>query len=130
VLGQRLAYLLGQSSEAIITPARLQGLVADLASDQQELLLPLKDLVNRPAFQVLISKASSGSGAVQRDVLIKAMEATFSRQVMQAIQEVLDGFLDLPPGSALQTSGSPESIQPHPAVPATQSTPPLHDSAP
>ena len=116
-LGQRLARTLSQSSSPISTPARLQGLVADLAADQEELLLPLKDLVSRPAFQALIPRAGSGSGAVQRDVLIQAMEATFSRRVIQAIAEVLDGFLDLPPGSADQAGWSSELIDRQPAAP-------------
>ncbi|MFM8660181.1 MAG: hypothetical protein ACKOCI_02355 [Cyanobium sp.] len=116
-LGQRLARTLSQSSSPISTPARLQGLVADLAADQQELLLPLKDLVSRPAFQALIPRAGSGSGAVQRDVLIQAMEATFSSQVMRAMAEVLNGFLDLPPGSANQAGWSSELIDRQPAAP-------------
>ena len=125
-LGQRLARALSQSSGPISTPARLQGLVADLAADQQELLLPLKDLVSRPAFQALIPRAGSGSGAVQRDVLIQAMEATFSRRVIQAIAEVLDGFLDLPPGSADQAGWSSELIDRQPAAPPVrpQTAPP------
>jgi hypothetical protein len=126
-LGQRLARTLSQSSSPISTPARLQGLVADLAADQQELLLPLKDLVSRPAFQALIPRAGSGSGAVQRDVLIQAMEATFSRRVIQAIAEVLDGFLNLPPGSADQAGGESNVIPPPPAA---QSPLPLPPSPP
>ncbi|MFM7286069.1 MAG: hypothetical protein ACKO02_04450 [Cyanobium sp.] len=125
-LGQRLARTLSQSSSPISTPARLQGLVADLAADQQELLLPLKDLVSRPAFQALIPRAGSGSGAVQRDVLIQAMEATFSSQVMRAMAEVLNGFLDLPPGSANQAGWSSELIDRQPAAPPVrpQTAPP------
>lgn len=122
-LGQRLARTLSQSSSPISTPARLQGLVADLAADQQELLLPLKDLVSRPAFQALIPRAGSGSGAVQRDVLIQAMEATFSSQVMRAMAEVLNGFLDLPPGSANQAGWSSELIDHQPAAPPVRPQP-------
>jgi hypothetical protein len=127
-LGQRLAHVLRQNPGTITTPARLQGLVADLAADQQDLLLPLKDLVNRPAFQALIPKAGSGGGAVQRDVLIQAMEATFSRQVIQALAEVLDGFLDLPPGSARAAAEPAETIHPQQAAPASQSAPPIQPS--
>lgn len=122
-LGRRLARTLSQSGSSISTPARLQGLVADLAADQQDLLLPLKDLVTRPAFQSLIPRAGSGSGAVQRDVLIQAMEATFSRRVIQAIAEVLDGFLDLPPGSAEQAGWSSEVIDRQPAAPPVRPQP-------
>jgi hypothetical protein len=123
-LGQRLARTLSQSGGSIGTPARLQGLVADLAADRQELLLPLKDLVSRPAFQALIPKAGSGSGAVQRDGLIQAMEATFSRQVIQALRELLDGFLDLPPGSGAQAVDQPDVPVPQPAAPPPAPSPP------
>jgi hypothetical protein len=138
-LGQQLALILSQSSGSISTPARLQGLVADLAAEQQELLLPLKDLVSRPAFQALIPRAGSGSGAVQRDVLIQAMEATFSRQVIQALRELLDGFLNLPPGSADQAGGESEvftrqpatpPVPPQPAAPAAPQAQPQQASPP
>ena len=98
-LGKSLAHALGQSNGAMTTPARLQGLVADVAAEHTELLMPLKELVSRPAFQALVPKAGSGSGVVQRDVLIQDLEATFSLPVISALAELLDGFLDLPPGS-------------------------------
>jgi hypothetical protein len=50
----------------------------------------------------LIPKAGTGGGAVQRDVLIKAIEATFTTHVITVIRELLDGCLDLTPGSADQ----------------------------
>ena len=101
-LGQRLADTLRQNNGTIDSPARLQALVADLVAERQELLLPLRDLVARPAFQALIPRAGSGGGAMQRDVLIQDMGVTFSLPVIAAIGELLDGFLDLPPGSAAQ----------------------------
>ena len=116
-LGQRLARTLSQSSSPIATPARLQGLVADLVADRQELLLPLKDLVSRPAFQSLIPRAGSGSGAVQRDVLIQALATTFTRPVIEVLAEVLNGFLDLPPGTAEQAGWESEALALQPAAP-------------
>jgi hypothetical protein len=101
-LGQRLAHTLRQSNGASSTSARLQGLVADLAAEHTALLLPLKDLVTRPAFQALVPRAGSGTGAVQRDVLLQELEATYALPVIAAIAELLDGFLDLPPGSLEQ----------------------------
>lgn len=101
-LGQRLAHTLRQSKGTISTQARLQAVAADLAAERQELLLPLKDLVCRPAFQALIPRAGSGGGAVQRDLLVQEMALTFSPQVMAAIAALLDGFLDLPPQAAWQ----------------------------
>jgi hypothetical protein len=135
-LGARLAISLGHSNSrglshgAITTPARLQGLVADLAAEHQNLLLPLKDLVTRPAFQALIPKALSGSGAVQRDVLIQDMEATFSQQVIAALAELLDGFLDLPPGSAEAQPPAPPPPAPGPPAPAPTPAPPAPPAPP
>lgn len=125
-LGQRLAHTLGQSKGTISTPARLQAVAADLAAERQELLLPLKDLVCRRAFQDLIPRAGSGGGAVQRDLLIQEMALTFSPQVMAAIAALLDGFLDLPPGAAWQPDPQTTPAFTTPAAPApVVASPPL-----
>ena len=118
-LGQGLAHTLRQSKGTISTPARLQAVAADLAGERQELLLPLKDLVCRPAFQALIPRAGSGGGAVQRDLLIQEMALTFSPQVMAAIAALLDGFLDLPPQAAWQPD--PRAASPSAAASASAS---------
>lgn len=68
-IGQALASHINQSS-GVTTGAALQGMIADQAADHPELLLPMRDLVSRPAFQSLIAKADSGSGMLQHDALI------------------------------------------------------------
>jgi hypothetical protein len=126
-LGQRLAQTLMQSGGGITTPARLQGLVGDLVADQQELLLPLKDLVCRPGFQALISRAGSGTGAIQRDVLLQNLEVTYSHRVVTAIGDVLDGFLDLVPETKAQLLALPSPTAQPPAgnyQPVSRTTPP------
>jgi hypothetical protein len=60
----------------------LQAVVADLAADQFQLVLPLKELVSRPAFPALAAKAGSGSGAVERQALLQTMEATFTALII------------------------------------------------
>ena len=129
-LGERLAHTLRQGNGAITTPARLQGLVADLAAEHTELMLPLRDLVTRPAFQALIPRSGTGTGAVQRDALLQEMEATFSRQVIAAIAELLDGFLDLPPGAAMTPPPPTRPAPPPPPPPPPPSPLPLPSPLP
>lgn len=97
-IGQALASHLNRSS-GVPTGAALQGMIADLAADHPELLLPMRDLVSRPAFQLLIAKADSGGGMLQRDALINEVRPLFSGQVLDALLELLNGFLNLPSAS-------------------------------
>ena len=93
-IGQALADHIKQSS-GVPTGAALQGMIADLAADQPELLLPMRDLVSRPAFRALLTKADSGSGMLQRDALINEVRPLYSGQVLEALSELLNGFLNL-----------------------------------
>jgi len=93
-IGQALADHIKQSS-GVPTGAALQGMIADLAADQPELLLPMRDLVSRPAFRALLTKADSGSGMLQRDALINEVRPLYSDQVLEALSELLNGFLNL-----------------------------------
>ena len=94
-IGQTLASHINRSS-GVPTGAALQGMIADLAADHPELLLPMRDLVSRPAFQALIAKADSGGGMLQRDALINEVRPLFSAPVLEALSELLNGFLNLP----------------------------------
>ena len=53
-------------------------MAADLAGDQSELVLPLKDLVSRPSFRSLATVAGRQSAVLQRDVLLQELAITFA----------------------------------------------------
>lgn len=95
-IGVKLGQYLQTTDGAIPTTAALQALVADLIGDNDDLLVPMRDLVSRPSFQALIGNAGSGKGRIQRDCLIEEMRLIFSKQVISALEDLLDGFLDLP----------------------------------
>ena len=103
-IGGRLAVVLRQRQGKLPSPAAMQGIAADLVGDKTELLLPLKDLLSRPGFQVLVAKAGSGRGVVERQALLADLERTFSPAVITAMEELLGGFLDLPMTSGLTPS--------------------------
>ena len=94
--GSRLADVLRQSQGPLPAGPVLQAIAADVLGDRTDLLIPLKYLVACPGFGRLISKAGSGSGAVERQALVADLEKTFSPSVINAIDELLGGFLDLP----------------------------------
>ena len=99
-IGIRLASLVQSSSKQGLPTNTLQALVADLAGEQAELIMPLRDLVSRPGFRALIPLACSGKGKLQRDALIDEMGRTFAPPVIAAMRDVLDGFLEVSgPGS-------------------------------
>lgn len=98
-VGGRLAAYVRQLADDLPPSASLQAVVSDLVGNNGELALPLKDLVSRPGFRSLTRKAGSGSGSLERNALLQSMQATFSLQVIEALVEMLSGFLDLPSGS-------------------------------
>ena len=109
-IGGRLAVVLRQRHGQLPSPAAMQGIAADLVGDKTELLLPMKDLLSRPGFQLLVAKAGSGRGVVERQALLADLERTFSPAVITALEELLGGFLDLP-----MTSGpSPSEVRTEP----------------
>ena len=105
-IGGRLAVLLRQRQGQLPSPAAMQGIAADLVADKTELLLPLKDLVSRPGFKGLMSKAGSGSGTVELQTLLAELETTFAPVVIRAMEELLSGFLDLPASAAQVLEGN------------------------
>ena len=99
-IGHQLATWLQSNGARGANTGMLQGIVADLAGERSDLIVPLKDLVCRPAFQSLLPLAGSGRGHLQRDALLQEISRTFAPSVVAMISEVLSGFLGIPPGSS------------------------------
>lgn len=77
-VGERLAEYLLQDQGLLPPVSTLQAIAADMAAGPNEFLLPLKDLVSRPAFRSLVAKAGSGSRALEGHALLQDMQVTFS----------------------------------------------------
>ncbi len=77
-------------------------MISDLAVDHWDLLAPLKDLVSRQSFRALLPHMSSGGGTIQRDALIKEISRVYHPDVLIAIEEFLNGFLESTGGIASQ----------------------------
>ena len=107
-IGGRLAVFVRQQTNQDPTASNLQAVAADLAAGDADLVLPLKDLVTRPAFRSLTSKAGSGGGSLERHALLLSMQTRYAPQVLDALGEVLSGFLDLPKGSDVPST-APET---------------------
>jgi len=82
----------------------LQALASDFAAGHDDLVLPLKLLLLKPAFRQLIPKAGSGKGALERQALLQSMQNTFAPAVIDALADVLSGFLDLPKDSTSEAA--------------------------
>jgi hypothetical protein len=92
-LGAQLALYL-RNREKPASRAALQALAADLTAEVPDLGQPLSDLLGRPGFQALIPLAGKGKGEVQRDALIKDAGQLYLPDVVAALREVLNGFLE------------------------------------
>lgn len=122
-VGGRLGVFVRQQPGGLPSVSALQAVVADLAAEQGQLVLPLKDLVSRPAFPALAAKAGSGSGAVERQALLQTMEATFAPALVEALGEILSGFLDLPSGPAAAAKPPEPAPTPQPQEATSASAP-------
>ena len=116
-VGGRLGAFVRQQPGALSSVSALQAVVADLAAEQDQLVLPLKELVSRPAFLALAAKAGSGSGAIERQALLQTMETTFAPGLVEALGEILSGFLDLPAGPVTAAKAPEPSADPPPPPP-------------
>jgi len=116
MIGGRLALYVRQQQAGFASVSALQAVAADLAADQSQLVLPLRELVSRPGFRALAPRAGSGSGALECQALLQTLDATFTPMLIAALGEVLAGFLDLPsPAKAVAESSPSATASPEPA---------------
>lgn len=78
-----------------LASAAFQALIADLASDIPDLQAALRDVVSRQSFMTLLPYARSGNGSIQRDAFIREIERVYHSDILEQIEEVLNGFLGL-----------------------------------
>jgi tetratricopeptide (TPR) repeat protein len=95
-IGSRLAVYLRERGHELPSRQILQALASDLAAEHNELALPLTDLLLRPAFRQLVAKAGSGRGSLESQALLQSMQNTFAPVIIDALREILFGFIDLP----------------------------------
>ena len=94
--GASFAVYVRANREELTPTIKLQAVAADILGADQNLLLPLKELIAAPAFRRLTALAGSGSGSVQRDSVLQSLAGTFSSGVIADLEVFLGGFLDLP----------------------------------
>jgi len=94
-VGAELArYVRSQTGQGVPPVTALQAVVADIAATTPNLAIPLRDLVSRQGFQVLLPLAGSGSGELQCKALVDDIRQLYHPDVVQMIVEVLSGFLE------------------------------------
>ena len=95
IIGSKLAvYLRGRDCALPEIPV-LEALVADFASVNDELVLPLKVMISKRSFCELVPLAGSGSGETKRDILLQELRSVFSAETIYKLEAVLNGFLDV-----------------------------------
>lgn len=75
------------------TTQQIQGLLADLLAGD-DLLVPMREVVSRPAFAPLQAFAGRRGGAIQRDALVQELSRSYLPSVVDKVRLVLDGVLD------------------------------------
>jgi hypothetical protein len=88
----------------------LQGVISDYAATQPHLVTPLKDIVSKAAFQALLPLALTGKGVDKRDALIKDISEVYHPYILNAIEEVVNGFLNTSSASSLLPSSNKSGL--------------------
>jgi hypothetical protein len=95
IIGEKLSLIIRQSDFALPEASLLQGVLADLAGAEHELVLPLKIMAKKESFRKCAAHAGSGTGGIHKQALIQDLKEVFSSPILQKVEYILDGFLDL-----------------------------------
>ena len=95
-IGAQLCQFALENADKPLFAATLQGLVADLTPHQPDLAIPLRDLVSRPLFLASARQLLGGAGVIQRDALTHELGRIYSKETLEALEQILNGFLGLP----------------------------------
>ena len=118
-LGQQLAQMItaGGGERFEITPILSQ--VQDLLGDETALIVPMRDLLQRPSFRALFSGETLPARLARRDALLADLSGTYTAAILDRLALVIDGCIGLP----ASTNG--HSVSSGTARPGTQGfTPP------
>ena len=110
-LGSQFGEYVSKQKGNIPSPAALQGVIADLAAGESELIAPLRDLVSKQSFAALLPYARSNGGRIQRDALIQEISRVYHPDVLVRVEEVLNGFLDASGGIATSLMQDQVSVE-------------------
>ena len=92
---------------------QIQGFLGDLLAND-ELLLPMRDVVARPSFTALRDFAGSGGGVIQRDALLQDLARSYLSNVVDGVGQLINGMLDQPAGQTIYADSAPQQVQSRP----------------
>lgn len=113
-LGVNLASLIREQGDAAfesgVISRRILAQVQDILGPDTTLATPLRDLLSRPAFRLLLSQAGRGQNTGVRDALLTDLREVYSAAVVRRLTAVLNGCLGIAdtcsPGPDPEPSGA------------------------
>lgn len=136
-LGQKIAALLQVQMASHLPDNAMLGQVHDLVGSDPALLLPLRDLLQRPAYRQLHDPAAGPLSHSQllagRDGLLQDLALTYQPAVVARLAAVIDGSLGLLPGPPpIPQAARATMLPPPPPAPPSPAwpAPPVPDPAP
>lgn len=101
-LGRRIRSICLRNSGPGSNRTVLAAAIADLLEGDTFLLIPLRDLVCKPAFQTLVASDSSSSVLMAKEAILADLRATYHPSVTSRLSGVVEGIL----GSDAASDGS------------------------
>lgn len=109
-LGQTIAALFAAQRGSDLPAGAILAQLQDLLGSDTALLVPLRDLLQRPAYRQLQDQGAAGDSPSQllagRDALLQDLALTYQPAVLARLAAVIDGSLALPPGPAPSVTAS------------------------
>lgn len=94
-IGKKLSAYLQGTGRRLPEPQVLNAVVSDFAGGDDDILIPIKTLLAKPAFREMARLAGTGKGEVQKLSLLHQLEGIFSEPVIIRLGYFLDGFLGI-----------------------------------
>lgn len=94
-IGQRLRSFRSTVDPEMEYGMLIQAALADLMGEESGLLMPLKDLFSRPRLLGYDFQGGIGSATILRDGLVIELEAYYTKEVVAALCDVLNGYLGI-----------------------------------
>ena len=90
---------------------QIQGFLSDLLVGD-ELLPTMREVASRPSFLMLQGLAGSGKGTIQRDALLEELSRRYLPVVIDEVNELINGMLDLKQeSSGIRTENKQERLE-------------------
>lgn len=103
-IGSRLASFVQEQGRNTLTPSKWKGLIADYASEDVDMQIPLQYICQSKQFETLSRKTAIGEASLVRDMILASARLIYTAEIVEVLGEFLDGYLGIEQEQSLPRS--------------------------